>query len=491
MSRDRFDVLERFAPLFEVPEPSFQGFMRRRDRKRRNQRIAAGVVAIAVFVAPVALFAGLLSSDRTQTPAAEDQSFADSINECERLLVTRQEVKSAFRVPAEDPGPSVSAHGVLFGCEYAFKLADGDGVAISAYPVDAPPPPLARPEPVQGIGDEARFTRFGTVGVDESQLATSILQVRIGDLILRFESSPGTFDLPQLRQLAEDALATLSGSGPEVPEVDYVVDLRTGEMNPLPRAILRSLGPDGRRPLQSLGQYAASPDGSRLAYVGTDDDGSLQIFTSGIDGTGVRQVTHDPAEASSPAWSPDGTRIAYEGYGTGDVSNLFVLDVATGESAQITHATRAVSQPQFTPDGSSLLYCGGSFSYPVLRSVPVAGGKSTVLFGRGRGGMADACNGSLSPDGSLVTMMGSEIGGGGALRFVANPDGTELRQIPGRASNPAGTWSPDGSRIVCSDNAGGIVVVDIATGDDSLVAEGSAAIWLDDHTLLVDVRGGS
>jgi hypothetical protein len=51
--RDRFDVLERFAPLFEAPEPSFEGFLRRRDRKRRNQRLAAGVVGIAVFLAAV------------------------------------------------------------------------------------------------------------------------------------------------------------------------------------------------------------------------------------------------------------------------------------------------------------------------------------------------------------------------------------------------------------------------------------------------------
>jgi hypothetical protein len=48
---DRFDVLERFAPMFEPPEPSFERFLRRRDRKRRNQRIAAGVVGIAVFLA--------------------------------------------------------------------------------------------------------------------------------------------------------------------------------------------------------------------------------------------------------------------------------------------------------------------------------------------------------------------------------------------------------------------------------------------------------
>jgi hypothetical protein len=50
MSRDRFDVLERFAPLFEARDPSVHEFLRRRDRKRRNQRITAGAVGIIVFL---------------------------------------------------------------------------------------------------------------------------------------------------------------------------------------------------------------------------------------------------------------------------------------------------------------------------------------------------------------------------------------------------------------------------------------------------------
>lgn len=68
MSRDRFDVLERFERLFDAPEPSFERFVRRRDRKRRNQRIAAGVVGIAVFVAAIwVVTSGPF--DQSQTPA--------------------------------------------------------------------------------------------------------------------------------------------------------------------------------------------------------------------------------------------------------------------------------------------------------------------------------------------------------------------------------------------------------------------------------------
>ena len=76
MSDDRFDVLERLAPLFEAPEPLFEGFVRRRDRKRRNQRIAAIVVATAVFIVPVWIVATGGWSDRTQTPGGTGPRLA-------------------------------------------------------------------------------------------------------------------------------------------------------------------------------------------------------------------------------------------------------------------------------------------------------------------------------------------------------------------------------------------------------------------------------
>jgi Tol biopolymer transport system component len=355
------ETLERIARRIPIPEPAYERMLRRRDRKRRNQRIAAGVVGIGVFVAAVWIVTTVGSFDRTQP---------------------------AVTGPTVPPAPGVS-------------------------------------------------------------------------------------------------------------QVDYVIDLDTGVMTPLPEAIVRSLG--GR----FGNQYAVSPDGSRLAYVGTgDEQGDDQIFIAGIDGTRVRQVTHAPNGAWSPAWSPDGTRIAYEALDSGHLLGLYVLDVASGESTQITgvnvHYERAGDatlrpgqplEPQFTPDGSSLVYTGGSFGgHPVIWTVPVSGGESTLLIG---GNLRNAENGSLSPDGSLVTFIGGEIGRSGQHRWVANADGTNRRLIPDVygipcLSTPTGTWSADGSRIVCSE-ASKVIVIDIATGAATPVAYGRGAIWLDDHTLLVSV----
>jgi Tol biopolymer transport system component len=273
---------------------------------------------------------------------------------------------------------------------------------------------------------------------------------------------------------------------PGTPDVDYVLDLNTGAKTPLPEAFTRSR--PGQGGSLSAGGYAISPDGSLLAYLRDGDDGADQIFIARIDGTDARQVTHAnrPGEA---AWSPDGTKIAYVASGRPGVptNKLYVLDVASGESTQIAEED-FVEGPQFTPDGSSILYTHGTDSRPVIKIVPVAGGKSRPLFPLGSD-LAGAENVSMSPDGSLITFL--EQDPDGERRWLANADGTERRLLPEGCLilSPAAAWSPDGSRILCSDRVT-VVVVDIATRGLTPVAEvgaGGQAIWLDDHKLLVDL----
>jgi Tol biopolymer transport system component len=307
-----------------------------------------------------------------------------------------------------------------------------------------------------------------------------------------------------------------------VPEVDYVIDLDTGVTTALPENIIQSV----KRPA-NLNAYAASSDGSRLAYVAKGDDGRNQIFVADIDGTDVRQVTHDPNSASFPAWSPDGRTIAYvtapSSAGTFNFPGwlnspgwLRVVDVATGESTQMNDLG-AVWSVQFTPDGSSLLYTASSPDSPsrhwTLRTLPVAGGKSTLFIGPD-GGLDGAGTGSISPDGSLVTywaggqsapddplltdVYGNPVNHCGGCWIVANVDGTAKRALP--CFNYAGAWSPDSSRVVCFDYLGpdydtyaplyeGLVtVVDVATGQLLRAVEGKRAIWLGTtNTLLVEV----
>jgi hypothetical protein len=391
--RSTREVVDRVGGRFPLPDDAFDRLERRRNRKRRNQRIAAGSVGMAVFVALIWIVTTVGSFDRTQTPAG----------------------------PAEETQPAGSA--------------------------EEPDPPG------------------------------------------RVQGAP-------------------PASG--VPKVDYVIDLKTDVMTPLPETIIRTAGEtaDGswptwlRTPRSCSGglcgdaRYVASPDGSLLAYVGTGDEGTPQIFIAGIDGTGVRQMTHEPMGATSPAWSPDGTMIAYARIGSTPWEFTgILLDVATGESTQVTVDGGIGAGLQFTPDGASLLYSVALYRVAgEIRTVPIAGGGSTLLIGPegdAPGDLAGVGEGSMSPDGSLVTFTGptndSDVG-----RWVANADGTGRRALPGcYDAIPAGTWSRNGSRIVCNESYpptyAVIMVIDVATGDARRVARGVSATWLDDHTLLVEV----
>ena len=65
---DRHDLLNRFVPFFPAPEQPFEGFLRRRDRKRRDRRIAAGALGVAVGLAAI-LIGSSITRQHPSVPA--------------------------------------------------------------------------------------------------------------------------------------------------------------------------------------------------------------------------------------------------------------------------------------------------------------------------------------------------------------------------------------------------------------------------------------
>jgi Tol biopolymer transport system component len=264
-------------------------------------------------------------------------------------------------------------------------------------------------------------------------------------------------------------------------ETAYLIDLNTGEMTPLPMSIAGNFG------------YAVSPDGTMVAY--SSHTGTPQIFIASLDGTDVQQVTHDQRGAADPDWSPDGAAIAYESgpypLGDGDVSNIFVVDLATGETSQVTHekpttetclfCPQGAAYPQFSPNGTSIVYDLHRGDSVDVRIVPVTGGKSVPLVG--------GTLGTFSPDGSTFAVECGQFADG---ICIADADATKARVLV-RSRSVEPKWSPDGTRIsyinLEYNPDGAIFVVDVATGETTFVAEGTASEWLDDHTLIIEDIG--
>jgi len=271
---------------------------------------------------------------------------------------------------------------------------------------------------------------------------------------------------------------------PEVPPVEtapgmYAVDLTTGE-----DTFIRGV---------PASPADASPDGSMIAF-GRDAGGSSQIFVAAPDGTQVRQVTHDPVEATDAGWSPDGGEIAYVGFGkSGTDRSIFVIDVATGRSRQLTFETGDAANPAWSPDGTEILYrIGDTSADSVLRLVDVSTGEVTQLTDVGEA----AADGAWSPDGSTIAFALDVVSGGlddshGIVLMDA--DGGNRRVLVPDVPSWGPAWSPDGARIAYfAEDEGACCnsyVIDVATGETRPVASGGLfPIWLDDQHLIITLR---
>ena len=126
----------------------------------------------------------------------------------------------------------------------------------------------------------------------------------------------------------------------------------------------------------SIDSPAWSPDGKELAFVGVNDNGpkykpvnGRAIFVVDVDGTGLRRVTPWSLRAGAGPegidWSPDGTRILFRSQPLVDDDsggNLFTIGVDGQSLRQLTHFRPIPTSPgdlrvgSYSPDGSSILF---------------------------------------------------------------------------------------------------------------------------------------
>jgi dipeptidyl aminopeptidase/acylaminoacyl peptidase len=145
---------------------------------------------------------------------------------------------------------------------------------------------------------------------------------------------------------------------------------------------------------------AWSPDGRWLAYCANDSpDADLEdaadLWIIRTDGTGApRRLTRPPGQVETPAWSPDGTRIAYVGHdnecaGEATLPRVWVAAVDGGEPACLTRGydgsvghhigSDARSQPgsggvTWAPDGGRIYFLTTERGRCQVASVAVTGG---------------------------------------------------------------------------------------------------------------------
>jgi Tol biopolymer transport system component len=240
-----------------------------------------------------------------------------------------------------------------------------------------------------------------------------------------------------------------------------------------------------------------SPDGRTIAFgsihtvvdvpgpIGGRSHWESKIFTMNPDGTGQTQLT-DGYRDEGPAWSPDGNRLAFIGTARDGPSHVFVMNADGGGLAPLTdlgEASPFVSPvPAWSPDGTRIAYSGLLLVRPGIYVINPDGSGDTRLTSGADEGAA------WSPDGTRIAFSRYQGIGQGHAIYVMNADGSGLTPI---ASDTAGgqravSWSPDGTKIAFE--LGGKVY--LANGDGTGLARltfswhASAPIWTPDGTRL-------
>ena len=123
-------------------------------------------------------------------------------------------------------------------------------------------------------------------------------------------------------------------------------------------------GTDIHRLTSHVGTFnfaAWNPNGRTLAFQ-SDNAGTWNIYTMGIDGSGLEQLTHyekSGGSAGFPRWSPDGSRLVFGASVSGEPASIYWLEVGQGQLHRVTSGAPQLQwdgYPDWSPDGSWIAF---------------------------------------------------------------------------------------------------------------------------------------
>lgn len=149
-----------------------------------------------------------------------------------------------------------------------------------------------------------------------------------------------------------------------------------------------------------------SPSGDLIAFASDgifegqsrEFPGSNDVFLMNPDGSGIRQLTFDPAADGEPDFAPDGKRIAFVSNRDGN-PEIYTISLDNNEEPRrLTDWEGWDEFPDWHPDGSKILFeSEGRDGFDGLFIMDSDGGNVRHLV--------DGSRGKWSPDGSKVAFM--------------------------------------------------------------------------------------
>jgi TolB protein len=179
-----------------------------------------------------------------------------------------------------------------------------------------------------------------------------------------------------------------------------------------------------------------SPDGMQLVFASAPHSfAPTDLYVIGIDGRGLRQLTHSAESEFAASWSPDGDAIVFTHF-EGGIASLYRID-ANGENIRrFSDGENLHANPAWSPDGRTIAFLSLRDGEPGIYMMASDGIHEPQLILPGNVIF------TWSPNGSQLAF----ITGSFAIGLVNVEDGKVVQlELPGYQT--AVTWLADGNRL--------------------------------------------
>ncbi|TEU03771.1 MAG: Tol-Pal system beta propeller repeat protein TolB [Candidatus Aminicenantes bacterium] len=100
---------------------------------------------------------------------------------------------------------------------------------------------------------------------------------------------------------------------------------------------------------------AFSPDGKKLAFCSTVEEGNSEIYVANSAGTNIKRLTFNIAIDTSPSWSPNGREIAFTS-DRGGTPQIYVMDAEGSNVRRVSFGGSYHDAPAWSPTGDRIAY---------------------------------------------------------------------------------------------------------------------------------------
>jgi Tol biopolymer transport system component len=264
-------------------------------------------------------------------------------------------------------------------------------------------------------------------------------------------------------------------------------------------------------------QAAFPGDNGKIAFS-SNISGNYEVYSINADGTGLTNLTNNPASDGQPAWSADGTKLAFVRYDPStQESAVWRMNAnGSGQAPVVNFGAQPgyVSHPAWSPDGGKIVFGGAQRVGQAVTDERIwvvnsdGSGLIWILWEDSIGYVPHSPD--WSPDGQKIAFYGGAHLTQGVVLATSNPDGSGATKISpciddfARDFDP--DWSPDSSKVLfvaldhttdfgCPPYPNGLLTMNRDGSGTSVVKNTSgnvaAPVWSPDQTKVLFAQSGT